>query len=451
MIVQCQQCTTKFRLDDGRVTEAGVKVRCSKCRHVFVVRKETPEEEPFVDEPVAAPVVVAPSPEPEVEFPAAAVAPEAADFGFADVDEPPPGLTAGAEDFHFGEPPEEEEAKPYFEVNYPPPREDEFDFSDFELKIDEDKPVEAAPVADDGFDFGDFAETEPQGKHDFDILPPREEEEFSLSTSAATSSAQDFVADDNFAAEASPKGEPLVAEDAPIDFGPLAADESSDAAAERVAGGDTAAGEAGGRDEARTEEQFDELPPFVMSRRQGSSFFPLAVTALAVIFVLVMAGAGVFFLKEGPEGFNRLGLGFIPKWFGAEPREEGRIALGKIEASFVKNAEAGEVFVIRGEALNEYKKARASIQVKGIVYGKNGAEVAQKTIYCGNSISNELISALPLSKIETTMNNQFGDSLSNLGVPPGKSIPFVIVIANVPRDASDYGVEVAGSTVASQQ
>ena len=45
MIIQCEQCSTKFRLDDSRVTDKGVKVRCAKCRHVFTVTKEPVETE----------------------------------------------------------------------------------------------------------------------------------------------------------------------------------------------------------------------------------------------------------------------------------------------------------------------------------------------------------------------------------------------------------------------
>jgi len=38
MIVQCEHCRTKFRLADDRVSGRGVKVRCSKCAHVFTVQ-----------------------------------------------------------------------------------------------------------------------------------------------------------------------------------------------------------------------------------------------------------------------------------------------------------------------------------------------------------------------------------------------------------------------------
>lgn len=41
MIVQCERCQTKFKLDDERVPEKGAKARCSKCQHTFVIVKPT--------------------------------------------------------------------------------------------------------------------------------------------------------------------------------------------------------------------------------------------------------------------------------------------------------------------------------------------------------------------------------------------------------------------------
>jgi hypothetical protein len=55
-----------------------------------------------------------------------------------------------------------------------------------------------------------------------------------------------------------------------------------------------------------------------------------------------------------------------------------------------------------------------------------------------------------MAKIESMMNNPFGDSLTNLGVKPGQSIGFVVAIPNVPKEAADFGVEVVGSTVSGQ-
>ncbi|MGB9736147.1 MAG: DUF3426 domain-containing protein [bacterium] len=44
MIVICDKCNTKYKLDDTLLTEDGVKVRCSKCGNTFIVKKPKPED-----------------------------------------------------------------------------------------------------------------------------------------------------------------------------------------------------------------------------------------------------------------------------------------------------------------------------------------------------------------------------------------------------------------------
>ncbi len=43
MVVTCQQCGTRFNLDESLITRDSVKVRCSRCQHVFPV---TPPKDP---------------------------------------------------------------------------------------------------------------------------------------------------------------------------------------------------------------------------------------------------------------------------------------------------------------------------------------------------------------------------------------------------------------------
>jgi predicted Zn finger-like uncharacterized protein len=37
VIVTCEQCETQFQLDDAKVPETGIRVRCSRCKHAFFV------------------------------------------------------------------------------------------------------------------------------------------------------------------------------------------------------------------------------------------------------------------------------------------------------------------------------------------------------------------------------------------------------------------------------
>jgi len=191
------------------------------------------------------------------------------------------------------------------------------------------------------------------------------------------------------------------------------------------------------------------LPPLsIVSRRKGRSLLTIAIIAFSILVILALSGAGFYLLQSGPAAFDKLGLGFVAKWFGMESAEEGRITIRNQQASFIQNKEAGELFVVTGEAVNSFRRARASIHVRVSLFDKKGAVLVQKTAYCGNRLSDEQLATLPMAKIESTMNNQFGDSLSNLGVQPDKAIGFVVAIPNVPKEAADFGVEVIGSTVA---
>jgi predicted Zn finger-like uncharacterized protein len=53
MDVRCERCKAEYHLDDDRVTETGVTLRCTQCQHVFLVKKKS----------VVVTVPVKPSPE----------------------------------------------------------------------------------------------------------------------------------------------------------------------------------------------------------------------------------------------------------------------------------------------------------------------------------------------------------------------------------------------------
>ena len=64
MIAQCENCGTKYNIEDSKITPEGVKVRCAKCKQIFTVK-------PFSDTPAAPPPEPSPptppTPEPERE------------------------------------------------------------------------------------------------------------------------------------------------------------------------------------------------------------------------------------------------------------------------------------------------------------------------------------------------------------------------------------------------
>ncbi len=53
MIIQCESCETRFRLDDSRIPAQGARVRCSRCKKAFFVANSGASEQEALDEVVA--------------------------------------------------------------------------------------------------------------------------------------------------------------------------------------------------------------------------------------------------------------------------------------------------------------------------------------------------------------------------------------------------------------
>lgn len=527
MIIQCEQCKTKFRLDEEKIKGRGVKVRCSKCRHVFLVQKEERPEVPTFDgllgqyggagaalgggvESVpASPAVGLPADTPAIGVPS----------GTTDVIETSKGREDEGVFASLQLPAEGEElaVMPAFDADNGGFDSDSGDQPDSFSLPDEPAGFEFAhgldganlsqePASPDAGGVGALVEQSGDASFDMSRQPnaagESAEEEFSIDFGELSSSEEPGA--DNLSG---PDDKTPGRDEFNLDFDDVFGETPppSDSASSSVAAipdeglfpGLTPSGDKGGDDlggldfgeldlggatlsgattgeVAQDHEIFpradvsmpapatapplaaplaadgsEELPPLtISSRRKGASFFPAAITIIAIFFVVVLAGVG-FFVVSGPETMKRMGLGFLTSLTGGAA-EEGKISLGKVSAEFVTNNEAGELFVIRGETVNNYSKPRASIQVKATLLAANGQPILHKLAYCGNSLTKDQLTMLSMNKLEEVMNNQFGDSLSNMGVQPGKSIPFVVVFAAVPREAADFTVSVAGSTVAAK-
>jgi predicted Zn finger-like uncharacterized protein len=61
MIVKCEQCQTRFKIPDEKVTDKGVKVRCTKCGHTFRVTRESAASPSGTSTPAVPPPGAAPA------------------------------------------------------------------------------------------------------------------------------------------------------------------------------------------------------------------------------------------------------------------------------------------------------------------------------------------------------------------------------------------------------
>jgi len=438
----------------------------------------------FTDEPVASQDQAAPA---------------ALDFSEFDFDAQPAATEqqakAGLPELDYGDFSFPSEVPPELETPTPPLKgqeapvaaEDAFDFGAFSFSEEPPPLQEEEPAAaKQDFEFGEFSFSEEPPLPKEPLVTPEapqkdtsfsftEDEPLPTPAPSASKAAEGFHFDD-FSFAAGPVAQPAPAEPFGEVVAPAVAASAAAATVAAVSGPDLAQasaasshapsapplaldGEAafdfglGGAVPTRVPDPYEldeeSLPPLsIASRRKGRSLVTVSIIAVSVLVIVALSGAGFYLLQSGPAAFDKLGIGFVAKWFGMESAEEGRITVKNQQAAFSQNKEAGELFVVTGEAVNSFRNARASILVKVSIFDKKGAVLLQKTAYCGNRLTAEQLATLPMSKLDSVMNNPFGDSLSNLGVPSGSSIGFVVALPNVPKEAADFGVEVVGSTVA---
>lgn len=492
MIIQCEQCKTKFRLDDSRIKSNGVKVRCAKCRHIFTVMKEEP------------------APEPQADF--GAVFDQTSAFAgatpsidnFAQKQEEP------APEFHMAQPPE----IPAESASLEPVSAASIDFGAFEPSLEESVAAEPAkaeftpasqdvqpgmstPTADtfsfatSDVDFGevDFGSDSAGATVQEPSVSASVESESALSGQPPqVESTEKF--DDLFGSPAAPDLSVTGTSEKPdsfdksfsaseIDFGAdLSSAFTQQEKPEQSKGGmefvfatpppydaepvpptpvqpvsfDQAPQpeiEPAPVQPVRPEPDMEALPPEVAeeelpplsipSRRKRS---PL-LTFLVFLLVVVAIGALGFY---GKDKYKDLYQGLFQKIMPKASQESGKIILRSINSTFVKNSATGsDLLVISGEAVNGFNTPRGALQVKGMVYGAGDQVLASKNAYCGNPLSREQLATMPLEAIETAMANQLGSALTNLEVAPGKAIPFTVVISSVPAGAQNFGVEPAAS------
>ncbi len=186
-----------------------------------------------------------------------------------------------------------------------------------------------------------------------------------------------------------------------------------------------------------------EFPSQPAPEKKGSSFAGILKFLLLLILGVLIIG-GILIYMNGPDQLNQT----IQHLLGQQidrPVQTGRITLVGLEGKFIQNEQAGELFLIRGEAINNFDEPRSAIQIKGIILDQNSKPLLQKTVFCGNPISDQELQTLAFSELEKIMGNQFGKELSNMKIDSKQSIPFDIVFKDLPKNLSEFSVKVTSS------
>jgi len=440
MIITCNKCNTPFNLNESLLKQTGSKVRCSKCKNVFLAYPSSLSEEPDKSSEVM--------PETELE---AAIPDEETEFGeqykVEEADMELQGIDLSDidnsleidEDLKAENEPEEPGLE--LDLDLEPetdamPAETEADseisaeeeIEDIEPTMDEafenepEEPyleldLDLEPEADET-----QAETEAELETEIDVITEDKEAETKIEESNAEEIDEDVIPEEDVSEKIEDEEEAAKA----FNLGTLSDEqeaEKSTAIADKVEEGIIA-------DES--------LSKVTVKKRINMPVLLLLLAAL-----LIGGAYGTYVLLDSV-GIN---IPFVSGLLKPEVQDAGNLKIytSDINNKFVENLKIGKLLVITGKAKNRYSDARSYISITGKLYTKGKILSKTKTVYCGTILSEPDLLNMDLDAINNRLSNRLGDNKSNVKVKAGAIIPFMLVFADLPENLDEFTIEIAGS------
>ncbi len=475
MIVQCDSCSSKYRIAEEKVLPQGIKVRCAKCKEVFVVKppdeappkgkpqppapEKKPESEPSPPEP---PLPETPpegklphaAPEQEPEGEPAPPEPQAKEPS-SQPPLPPPGAKGTEPPAHTTAPPEKGDApigpeEALSSLIGTPPEEDfqptTPDFSsDMEGKEPEppasDTPVPATEVKIDA---------------QVDEIPPLPETPLPQQESAEEP-VSPALSDPGTSQDTEDSLPPLSQD---IGSGQPAAAEGTPPDPESLEWGNIALGTEGEQTVDQTDIDLSPPEPASLDDLDDPEEPPHEEEVVASYTKPPTDKMPKPDIRAKPPAKERKGLRLLlllvlllaagyynyPKIRNLLPSkstvQQGSLAVENVQVSTLKRGDGVLLAAVRGKVRNKYSSNKGMIQVEAIFKGKGGKELARAAAYCGNLFSDKELVSRDLPSIRTALNNEFGQSLSNSTIAPESLVPFLIVMENPPLDSKEVTVKV---------
>ena len=127
----------------------------------------------------------------------------------------------------------------------------------------------------------------------------------------------------------------------------------------------------------------------------------------------------------------------------------GKLELRDVRPYLVHNDKIdGNISVIEGKIINGFDQPRSFIRVEASLYDSAGKLLISKNQLAGSMVSLFQLQVLSEQELENALGNNKLDILANnTNVPPGGTVPFMLVFYNPPEDASDFSVRVVGAAL----
>lgn len=183
--------------------------------------------------------------------------------------------------------------------------------------------------------------------------------------------------------------------------------------------------------------------------KKGSGGKKLLFAMLGIILIGVTVALLWFMTPILDEVKVKLGLSYTDENQEMEDlyKRVERLDLTNVRQYSITNEKIGKVSVIEGKVLNNFDSTRAYIVVEASILDAEKNEILSSDLIAGPSAGVFQLQVLSESELDQVLTNKMDIELYNADVPPGESVPFMIVFYNLPGEATDFSVKVLDAQV----
>ena len=182
----------------------------------------------------------------------------------------------------------------------------------------------------------------------------------------------------------------------------------------------------------------DVVPPKDSSPRKRTHGSPFFVVLLSI---LLLAGGALYF------GTTEVGQELLGQWFPswrsapqATAAARPAYVVREMKSAVQENAVAGNLFVVSGTVMNVGKGKSRGVQMRAALLGQDNQVLMENTSLAGNLIDEPTLRHMKRDPIEAYMKMEHREEGEHREIPPGKSLPFMVVFFDPPGKVGSFTV-----------
>ena len=122
-----------------------------------------------------------------------------------------------------------------------------------------------------------------------------------------------------------------------------------------------------------------------------------------------------------------------------------RMSLVEVKSFLLVNETVGQVFVIQGKAVNNHRRPQRSVLVQVVLRDTMGKMIKRASSYAGSVFTPAELKFMSLGVIERRLASDLALDGRPYVAKPGEALPFMIVVANLPKEGLQFTAEVISS------